>query len=110
MTMSDRIKIQAICNLQEGFVFPCSGYIEILWVKNKEAYATWQLFNEGGFSMGASSRRYYLGDEIGNTDKIVEMVLYNIKKCRSDRKYLFSDVKIADTDLGIESKNAESLG
>ena len=95
--MNDRIRIQAICNLTNA-IFPCSGYIEVLRVEDKETYAAWQMFNESGNIIAGVSQQYYLGDESQTRSKIIEMVLFNIKGFRIGRKHVFSNVKIMESE------------
>ena len=94
--MDDEIKIQALCKLNDS-VFPCSGYIKVLWVKNNEGYISWQMFDAGGNNIAGVSRRYYLNSQPLNKDKIIEMAFANIEKFRIGRKRIFSDIRKAKT-------------
>ena len=95
--INNKIKIQALCDLNNAAIV-CSGFIEILSIEHHEAYVSWQMFDKRGRNIAGVSQRYYLEEESQTKDIITEIVIANIENFRSGRKYIFSDVKIAQTE------------
>lgn len=87
------ISIRAKCTIDDAN-FVATGHLRILWIKNKEAYAEWQMNDAEGNSLAGVTRRYFIDDEDPNENKIIDMIRYNIENYSISRKKIFSDLEI----------------
>ena len=90
--MNDKFKVKAIYKYGDitSNVF---GELEIRHKGDKKAYVSWTMSDDKGNRLGGVSREYYFG-EFYDENKLVEMVLENIRRFRMDRKRVFFNVEI----------------
>lgn len=90
--MNDKFKVKAI--YKYGDITSNSfGEIGIRRKEDKKAYVAWNMSDDKGNRLGGVSREYYLG-EFYDENKLVEMILENIRRFRINRKRIFFDVEI----------------
>ena len=84
------MKIKAIAHINNTILY-CTGTIKIHWIKEKQAYVSWQIINKDQLLAGKAENIYIDKDvEKGIIDKIIT----RIKMYRLGRKKVFSKIVV----------------
>ena len=73
---------------------PSKGEIGIVRRDEKHGtvYASWAMYSLSGQQLAGRTRTYFLGIDSFDEDRLIAMVVEDLKKCRSDRTYFFHDI------------------
>jgi hypothetical protein len=90
-----KMKINALAKI-DNKTFPCTGKIEIHWVKEPQAYITWDLFsNENENLIISKSENYFFRKNIDTEENLIHRIIKKIENCRVGRKKIFSKVRLS---------------
>jgi cytochrome c oxidase assembly protein Cox11 len=71
----------------------CFGTIEIHFIKEHQAYITWQFYNENTLIAGKSENYFYKIEDSDGKD-LINRVIKNIQGYRIGRDKIFTNIKI----------------
>lgn len=82
------MKIKAIAHINNTILY-CTGTIKIHWIKEKQAYISWQIINEDQLLAGKTENIYIDND---SEREIINKTIARIEKYRLGRKKVFSEI------------------
>ena len=88
------MKIKALANIDNSII-PCTGEIEIHWIKEPQAYVTWKLFSDKSL-IASKSKNYFFEKDIDTHNSLIKRVIEEIKNYRIGRKKVFEKVERGD--------------
>ena len=84
------MKIKAIAHINNK-IFHCRGSIQIHWIKEKQAYVSWQIIN-GDQLLAGKSENIYIDNDAER--EIINKTIARIEKYRLGRKKVFSEIVV----------------
>jgi hypothetical protein len=90
------MKLKAKVNI-DNQELDCTGSIEIHWIKEPQAYITWQFFY-GDKLIASKSDNFFFQENKDNMDELIKRVLKKIEGYKIGRKKIFEEIELCLED------------